>query len=206
MKTAVIDIATNKIKIKFEGTPTLPENFTDPTKVLTLTVPDEMDLESIDYAMIAVVEEFWSKDGETDVTVQPTYSIATWTKFGETPVTVDPLDEAWTAHAIGDDDLSWVYNPEVPSHMGIIEDQTLVTAKLTGTRDKKVNDLRDLRKPIFDDFDNMVRVFTLSELNAKTDTALKTYRQELKDVTNLYKNHVTDEQHAIDVDALDLGN
>jgi len=203
MQIAIIDRSTNKIKAKHRGNVKLPSNFTDPAKVITISVPDEMDLEMVNYGLLPEVPEFWSKEGEDNVATQPTLAAALWTKAGETPVTIDPEDASWMAHAINDPDPAWMYTPVLAAHNGIFEDQSLIAARLAGVRDGKLARLRHLRKmDKFPEFELLVTNFVLGD-TTHTQQELSDLQASLKDMTNSYRKGPTGQDFKEGTAALD---
>jgi len=109
-----------------------------------------------------------------------------WEKEGEDTVYVDPEDETY-AHI-----EEWV----------VIEDTDETAAKLTAARDAKLDQLRALRAAKFADSDVMVNDLTIT---VRVDTGdVKDYVVALRDVTEGFKDHAEDEEHATAIDELVL--
>lgn len=83
------------------------------------------------------------------------------------------------------------------------EDPAKVAVVLNGTRESKLGFLRTARQTKLLEVDVMVNDLALGDTSL-TQVQIKDYRQELKDVTNPYKDHATDEDHATALDALDV--
>lgn len=81
----------------------------------------------------------------------------------------------------------------------ILEDDA---AEITKKRDRKLNKLRIIRSQKLIELDNMYR--DLQDGTRVDSAAVHQYRQDLKDITNDYKNHSTDGAHATAIDALDV--
>lgn len=82
-------------------------------------------------------------------------------------------------------------------------DPAKVSAKLNRARNSKLQALRNLRAPRLGEVDILVNDLALED-TALTAEAVKEYRQELKDVTNPFKNYESDSGHAAALDALVL--
>lgn len=80
-------------------------------------------------------------------------------------------------------------------------DPTKITAKLNRARNSKLQTLRNLRAPRLSEVDILVNDLALED-TPLTAEAVKEYRQELKDVTNPFKNYESDSGHATALDSL----
>lgn len=81
------------------------------------------------------------------------------------------------------------------------EDASKVEAQIGLSRATKLSQLRKLREALLAEVDLMINDLALDD-TALTQVQVKSYRQELKDVTEPYKNYASDEGHAAALDSL----
>lgn len=76
-------------------------------------------------------------------------------------------------------------------------------AKLNGSREIKLANIRSVRSSKLGEVDIMVNDVALADTSL-TQAQVKDYRQELKDATNPYKDYASDVDQAAALDALDV--
>lgn len=86
----------------------------------------------------------------------------------------------------------------IPAHLAVEEDAAKASAKLSASREAKLEQLRKLREPKLSRVDQLVNIAVLDAWTAGEKTELKNYRAALLDITEPYKADMSL------LDALDL--
>lgn len=152
-----------------------------------------------------MTQEYWSKEGEEDSLVQPMTPAVWINKNDASSVTEEPEDlenwdyypaspnETWTYHESVVDD-SYEYVAAVEEHWEIVDNPV-------PRRNDILNQLRGLRQPLLAEADYEVNKL---EDNAQDASAMRAYRQALRDVTDAYIK--VDGDPKVSVDSLDVEN
>jgi hypothetical protein len=149
--------------------------------------------------------EYWSKEGEEDSLVQPMTPAVWVNKNDATSVTVEPEDlENWDYYPASINE-TWTHHPSVAddswTHVAAVEEHWEIVDNPVPRRNDVLNQLRSRREPLLKDADNEVNKL---EDNAQDASAMRAYRQALRDVTNDYIK--VDGDPKVAVDSIDLEN